>query len=1202
MLSILVWIKTHLLTFFASSTAAEFLAGKTCDLLLGTVTERVRNGKERRAVKKIYKQTMKEFANDPAIYDKNADFCDARFRFVKTHPSKQEMIFSTYPELGAFMRRFYENLKNNDETLKILGEYSIVGTYEYVSDTNRMVHQLLENSIPNAGAALKDNINAMTEAINSLKLKTATSILDKMEESLNQYPEMQQQKAVYASLYFLKGFALECTDAKKALENYKKAYGYNPYLPKLRERYLATTFVVNQIDDKVKILMEGILREDENNITANAVKSLIFSKDPVAALKTIDISIKEDYRFKWIVMGWLHLHADKICDVEKEVPMTYDKVPSDLTANNFTEWMYILNAIINQFIRTDEVDLFGNTVYHPEHEAQLNAISKFYDLAETTEVKNSFMSVRAYLYYLQFRENRDAAALGRLLAIKEDDEVIERCKFSALMFHDEYEKAYDVIGEKHQPYCARHKMYAALKMRDSEKIRSSIIYMAVHNSLETLDIWTIFEGIKLNRELIRDDEFISALRNAKYEQEEGKAVVALYLDAVGGDKDNRTFDIQIQSLKGVSYALACRLWADVADTEYAWEKMQGQFSSDDLGKRIETILYLDLLYACDTHNEEFCKLSKELREKHGLFNINYLMKEANCYCAILDFDSALIPQEILFESFPDNEAFAGNYAMILVKTANYDKIKSHIQALTSINYSSTICIKNVFYALTEVRAYQEALAFIYPYAKEEAFAEIGDFYVMITIADKELAKIVSEVQPEVTEGCTVQLTKDDENIITEAHAKSERTSVLLGHKVGDVVTFNQKEYTITNIGSIYLALTFSLRERMGTPGNIYMTQTISFDKDEQPEKFLKRIESLLPKNSYTKENFKKDVEAYEKNEHSLYYFMTNDVVLSCAQLVLSDFRKIVFPYLQLSVAFEEFKQKNIEVTEFVLDPLSIVLLAYLSKKHGYTYARKFLIPKSEKELFENRLKNYLRYPTDFTPVNFWGVIPQTMDKTLGEDYKDVLEYLNNWINDNCKVEYVKERMAEPNESQLKSSSLEILVDCLMLATHPYNVLITEDASIHSLFAGLNIPAICSETYLCYFEGRGIEVNKDLLERNYVVSKLDAYTIFTEYEKSVKGLPNRYDTCKKVMSEHPELWQVVFQFISMILNKKLLLPQDSAEVKQLLINLVRLLGDKRNLLLMLFRSEHMYEIKLQQQFSRLFHEACLQADGQNGLLI
>lgn len=1202
MLSMLIWIRTHLLAIFTVSKVVEFIADKTCDIMFGTVTEKVRNGRERRAVKKVYKETMKEFKNDPSIYDKDAKYCSARFNYVKTHPAEQEMIFSTYPELGAFMRRFYDNLKNNDETLKIIGTYAIPGIYEYASDTNSMVRQLLEKSMPNAEAALRDNIKAVTEAINGLKLKTATEILNKMEDSLNQYPEMQQQKAVYATLYFLKGFALEFTNPSKALVNYKRAYSYNSYLPHLKEHYLATLFVMGQIDDGGQQLVEDLLREDENNVTAIAVKALALSGDPVAALRNVDTNIKEDYRFKWLVMGWLHYqNRDRIRDVEEVVPMTYGIVPSELTANNFAEWMYMLNAILNQFIRSDEVDIYGNTFEHPEHSVQYDSISKFYELAETTEVKNSFISVKSYFLYLNFRERRDMEALGKLLSIKEDDEVIVRCKYSALMFHDEYGKAYDVLSEKYQPYSARHKIYAALKMGDAEKMRVSVISMAGNYPLATLDILTIFECIKLNRELLGEDEFISALRNAKYEQEEGKSIAVLYLDAVGGKRDNKILDNLLQSLNGISYAIACRLWADAAESEYAWKKMQGHFSAEDLGKRTETLLYLDILYSINSHNEEFCKLSREFREKYGFLSLQYLMKEANCYCAILDYASAIEPQEILFETFEDNEVFAGNYALILVKTASYEKIKSHIQAFTRVSYTSTICIKNVFYALTAVNAYDEALAFIYPYAKEEAFAEIGDFYIMIAFEDKELAKILHKVMPEVKEGYAVQLTRETENIITEAHENSEKTSSLLGHKVGDTISFNQNEYTITNIGSKYLALTFLLKERMGTPGNIYVTQTFSVNENEEPGELLKKIEALLPKSDYTKKDFEKDVEAYEKRDHSLYYFITNDVVFSCVQLILSDFRKAVFPYQQTSIALEGYKQQNIEITDFVLDPLSVVLLAYLKKKNGYTYKRKFLIPKSEKELFEQSLNNYLRYPNNVNPINFWGFIPMSIDMSLGQDYKEVLEYLNGWIEENCKVEYVKERMAEPNGLKIKVPSLEVLVDCLMLSSHQYNMLITEDAAIYSLLKGIQFAAICSETYLRYYEGRGIEVSRDLLERNYVVSMLDAETIFTEYDKSVIGAPNRYDTCKIVLTEHPELWQVALQFISMILNKVLLLPQDIVEVKQLLINLIRPLRDKRNLLLLHFRNNHLYEIKMQEQFSQLFHEACLLVDSQNGLI-
>ena len=192
-------------------------------------------------------------------------------------------------------------------------------------------------------------------------------------------------------------------------------------------------------------------------------------------------------------------------------------------------------------------------------------------------------------------------------------------------------------------------------------------------------------------------------------------------------------------------------------------------------------------------------------------------------------------------------------------------------------------------------------------------------------------------------------------------------------------------------------------------------------------------------------------------------------------------------------------------------------------------------------------------------------------------------------------------MVEPDGSILKVTSLNVLVDCLMLTSHPYNMLITEDAAIYSLMNGLHFAAICGETYLRYFEGRDVEVGSALLERNYVVSMLDADTLFKEYDNSIKGNPNRYDTCKIVMSEHPELWQVILQFVSMILNKDLLLPQNIVEVRQLLIELIRILGDKRKLLLLHFRNNHLYEFKLQEQFSQLFHEACLQVDGQNGII-
>ena len=78
MLSFLVGIKAQILAMFTASKAIEFVAEKTCDILIGGVTDKIRNRRERCAVKKVYKQTMAEFANDTSIYDNDAKYCTAR--------------------------------------------------------------------------------------------------------------------------------------------------------------------------------------------------------------------------------------------------------------------------------------------------------------------------------------------------------------------------------------------------------------------------------------------------------------------------------------------------------------------------------------------------------------------------------------------------------------------------------------------------------------------------------------------------------------------------------------------------------------------------------------------------------------------------------------------------------------------------------------------------------------------------------------------------------------------------------------------------------------------------------------------------------------------------------------------------------------------------------------------------------------------
>ena len=355
----------------------------------------------------------------------------------------------------------------------------------------------------------------------------------------------------------------------------------------------------------------------------------------------------------------------------------------------------------------------------------------------------------------------------------------------------------------------------------------------------------------------------------------------------------------------------------------------------------------------------------------------------------------------------------------------------------------------------------------------------------------------------------------------------------------------------------------------------------------------KKIEEMLPKNEhpYGKEDFERDVKTFERGEHSLYNFLTNDVVFSSVQLILSDFRKVTFPYLAMAATLDGFRQQNIEVTDFVIDPLSLVLFAYLSKKHGLTYSRKFVIPKSEQELFAQSLNNYLRYPSNVNPICFWGIVPQEIDKALGDDYGDVLRYLNDWIGKNCKVEYVSERMARADGGHIETISLDRLADCLMLAHKPYNVLITEDSAIHSLLKGMSFVAICGETYLSYYEGRGVDMEKMLLERNYVVSQIDADTLFEKYEKDSHGQKSRYDTCKMTMARHPEMWQEIMQFIGKVLNKGILQQRDMDEVKSCLYRLIVIMGAKRNLLLSHFMLRHQFEIALQQQFAQLFQEAC-----------
>jgi hypothetical protein len=516
---------------------------------------------------------------------------------------------------------------------------------------------------------------------------------------------------------------------------------------------------------------------------------------------------------------------------------------------------------------------------------------------------------------------------------------------------------------------------------------------------------------------------------------------------------------------------------------------------------------------------KFWRLNCKYSDEHFLVNEHNLNLEKNDWKELKRIDY------YLYQSFPENELYTLNYLICL------EKLKIEIEFVEfantiSENYESErigIHISRLLLGKEDTKL--KGAKILYNLSQNVSNTEARKFYFGISHLFRD--GFFKEFE-KVEKGNWVRYSVNTNQILDEKIVKhSGSQKKFIGKKVAhkfSIVNELTNEINDVEIIKIYndeLKLHFDIQKEAQNPINDLGFKSIRVpEKVEDFEKFLK--EQFGAQGSQEKNQIRKLLDDYYNYR------------IGFSEVSKGVFKeKYVDAYLHLTenprhsfTTLPDLSTKPINELilnqRFILDFSSLILFYNLHVKLGFIYNHKFLISYLVKEHIEEQI--IIERNSSFSPLSVQITSNHIKRYITPENFKERrIEYFDsliNWINDNCEVDLVEEKLditLSLNKGNLKfDQMIKILIDSMYFSLRENHRMITSDSTLF-LFqskSGLAHNMLNPEKYLVKYHSEkcDTEFYRFLLKSNYVGISICLDTLKNEFFAFIIGNENYYLRC------------------------------------------------------------------------------------------
>lgn len=1042
-------------------------------------------------------------------------------------------------QILSILDLFNKKICENEKLKNLEIEKNYKGEIFNISNAIKQLEYSVENTIRKISTDLtaewKRQLEVYKENIEQFKPQTALTLLEKLEQAIRDSDSGISDK-IDSKLHYLKALCFELLlDNKNAQKEYLSCFAKDPTHPVYKEKVAFAYYSLENIARATELAQE-IIQTDFDNPTANFILAL--SKNEEIFFNNIERMpdyVRKNIRFKYLVLSYIQKDKGEypllkrfLLDdyyIETTEKVSYENFFTSIYNSEYAYYVYMVSGLYFDFNERTESSPFLE---------QLHVECKNITLViRNTELEHKYRGA-FFLFNLTdyiVNDNVDSLLLSR--SHIKDIAINSVILLANCLQHEGKEhEAIDVLSSQQVKYPEIFylKAYCYAKLKDYVNYN-----IAINEFITLIDCLTVMNF-----------ERILTLLVSQFD--EGQYEIIINIDLIL--KKNFELNIHKQIIENLSKNINDRNDANI-DEMYKLAT-DSSLSINTKGKLAYILLkvnkpelsvslyrefintteynqdlfyYIQALYYTKKDNKELLALLKDWRQNSNhpddfLFNIEYELRRQ-----ISDWKEALDIMRLLYSKYPYQETIFSNYLVCLHEMGESEKIQELHTCISSIKFSNLHCVRDVVIVLFQNDFIDEAFEVLYPFAivKENSNMRM----MFLQLAMRQPQNPILKKYETVKEDSFVLIRYEDTGEIKIIHIKenqiNEMQKSLLDKKVGDKVfvkipTFDMyKSIVILDIMNKYLALHYEIYHETDNPidSNLPMT---SFRLPDNCN-----IEDL---NDFFIKNFAAGEEKRRQfYEEYLTKYVIGELPFSAIAAVLfnSDFFKTYSVLsspkygILLNPNLNDMKSVDITEKEFILDISAILCFYQLHKSIGLCYAHKFVISKSIYDFIQYKIIEAKAEPaTKMTiDIDLNGITPTIFP----DDYKEQLikyyEDVRNWLEANCIVEIVEEKLDELRKEDRKdldgaNLAIDYLADYIHILNIPDRILISDDSLLHTQYAQSG-KEISSQMYLIQFFDEDT-INKELLVKNYIGVPISKDFLKTEFVNKLSCKENVYSQC------------------------------------------------------------------------------------------
>lgn len=912
--------------------------------------------------------------------------------------------------------------------------------------------------------------------------------------------------------------------------------------------YASHSYLTLKNYETAKQLVEELLESDPYHIGAWAIKCYIHADTIREFIRNeVPKEVLKSRQFKVQVAYWL-LHSKiilKISEIESlglGLEILDPEEPSQITFKNKSFWAIYVQYMLHKL--TEENQIYSPYGY-PAAWNKNPLLIYCNDLAfkivkalRNTELEETFtplILLYSYTNFLLYGNKSDVDEMEQLygkLTKKTYADVFRMVQvYNTLNTLPSREKAVRIVNDfgeqKHEVLCLCNSDNYYI-LNDYEKSKASF-----NNYLKHKDVITEIEAFNImNRYLTiytNPSEALTDLDNYLHSKRFDSEIVkdlmqAFILSLYSQDKeiayeklirlDMPHIPKDLKKFTGIAF-----LQLDKASeaVTYFETYVDVTIPSDDLK------LYCNALFKSGADTVKLISILITWRE-HFTPDFNLLNMELELWRLQAEWEKAKDVAEQGINIYPGDEVFLTSIFYTSQKTLDIATIKHFSAKAVAFPFENELSAISVANALLWARLAEDSLQLLYNVAihkknltARQQYISILGYYPNGLFKEFDVAHVDTFVKFKIEN-------KIEIFEITEENSGSFPACVLMHKKVNSSFTVHNplsnkpSTGTILRITDKYLALLEEILEEAKNPMSGIRMEVIDLSENASIDEInTKLIEHYGVQGSLETKRIEDTLHGYYNNQIPF---------TSIAQLIFHGNQFDTYEYLtskqsKFFKALPPVFAKNLtfySVETFVLDATSVCFFWQLSEKLKIKYPNKFVISTLLKDALHMALEEEKASPASSMSVRITqeGITPQFYPDTFKEDRIKKYESILSWVEQNCIVESVPERinlLLKEKERLYPHGIANLIIDNLLLSERPKHVLLTNDLVYFSYFPGKTATVISPELYLRNFVTiTSIEYSRFAIAQKHVGISIDRSVFIEELTKMLTNEEHNFTIC------------------------------------------------------------------------------------------